>query len=196
MDKNLLYAVPLVPLDTKFGLVTENRSETTALKTMIQQEMSKQGADVAILMAVRYPGCGNCMEHGLQVSELVSNDSKLCAIGALKESCNAGAVVDFYQGCFRFPMFMDEKWTIFRALKGGQVKIRTMIKNAFTLARRTTKKGLKSKLSRDGDFWTKGGILVFDKEGDLVFVQQEPEFGHLINEDAIREAVQQAREGV
>jgi hypothetical protein len=44
-----------------------------------------------------------------------------------------------------------------------------------------------------GNLWTMGGVLVFDKHGQMIHVVYEPQFGQELDLEEIKAAVQSAR---
>ena len=137
------------------------------------------------------------MEYGLQLTELAIDDPRVCILGVVKEGgneVNDEAITNFYQRCFHFPLLKDEHWTLFNSLGDVKVNPWSMFKNVVGLLRRTKKKGLTGiPNTRQGDFWTKGGTMIFDQSGELVYTQKEPEYGKLYNMELVRMAVSRAR---
>ncbi|CAB9501852.1 family with sequence similarity 213, member [Seminavis robusta] len=186
-----LYNIPLRRVNPSFGVVNVANS-TTDLKSMTIKERRDVGANVTVLFAVRTPGCAGCREHGLQLSELAKQDKKIALVGAVKEAgVDDQALVDFYEEYFHHPMYKDDHWKIFHAMGGKKVCKFQLMKRAYSLFRRTRGKGIESNVGC-GDFWTKGGVMIFNKKGELKYTQYE-RFGKEFDMDAIRKAIQQIR---
>jgi hypothetical protein len=80
------------------------------------------GGKLTVLFAIRRPGCGACREHGRQLTQLDRLERDVSFVGAIKETgVNDQALLDFYQQYFRFPIVLDKKWEIFKAMGGRQI---------------------------------------------------------------------------
>jgi len=187
-----LYEILLLPIDASFGIVSVNEMAAIKVKPMTIKERQKIRGNVSVLFAVRTPGCGGCREHAVQLAELASKDKKVSLAGAVKETgVDDQALLDFYSQYFQHPIYKDEKWKIFHAMGGKKISVFSLIKRAAFLYKRTKSKGIESKV-RHGDIWTKGGVLVFNRAGELKYTQYE-HFGREFDMQAIEQAIQSIR---
>ena len=186
-----LYKIPLLHVNPSFGIVNVADKEIK-LQPMTIQARRDAGANVTIVFAVRSPGCGGCREHAVQLSDVAKEDKKVSVVAAVKETgVDDEALLEFYQDYFHHPIYKDEKWRIFHAMGGKKLSLITVLKRSHALFRRTKSKGISSQV-RQGDFWTKGGVMIFNKQGELKYTQYE-HFGKEFDMDAIREAIQDIR---
>jgi thiol-disulfide isomerase/thioredoxin len=186
-----LYSIPLRRVNPSFGVVNVSLKEVP-LQRMVIQERRDRGANVTVLFAVRMPGCGGCREHGLQLSELAKEDKKVQVVAAVKETgVDDQALIDFYDDYFHHPIYKDEQWKIFQAMGGKNVSGWSVLKQAASLFRRVRGKGIESNVGK-GDFWMKGGVMIFNKEGELKYTQYE-HFGKEFDMDSIRDAIHAIR---
>lgn len=182
-----LYRIPLQSVNPTFGIVTLGNEIQLRPMTLKEQRTSKSG--ITVLFAVRMPGCGGCREHALQIAEL-ARDGNVSVVAAVKETgVDDESLIEFYQKYFRHPIYKDEKWKVFHAMGGRKLSMFTVLRRAGGLFKRARSKGIKSTV-RKGDFWTKGGVMVFDKRGELKYTQHE-KFGVEFDMASIRNAIQQ-----
>ena len=186
-----LYNIPLRRINPSFGIVNVSDREVS-LRKMVVHERRDLGGNVTVLFAVRMPGCGGCREHALQLSELAQQDKKVKVVAAVKETgIDDQALIEFYQDYFHHPIYKDEQWKIFHAMGGKKVCPFSLCKRAASLFRRTRGKGIQSHVGK-GDFWTKGGVLIFNRKGELKYTQYE-RFGKPFDMEAIRDAISNIR---
>jgi hypothetical protein len=188
-----LYKIPLVPLDCSFGIVTEKEDKKIALQPMTRKERRVTGTDVTVLFAIRRPGCGACREHGLQLTELAKQE-KVCVVGAIKETggVDHAGLLDFYDTYFHFPIYKDSKWDIYHAMGGRKISVWQALTKTSGLLKRWKQKNIVND-STGGDIWTQGGVLIFDKHGELRYCFYE-NFGDEYNMDELRNAIQEVRQ--
>jgi len=193
INPDLLYNIPLIPVDCKFDLVQEDPAATLPLQPTIKKEARAVGCKLTVLFAIRRPGCGNCREHGLQLTEINTLEHDVSFIGAMKHGAGVDdqALLQFYQNYYRFPLFKDSDWKIYKAMGGRKLSFWKAITSIPRLEARYKKKGIPN-IPFGGDIWTQGGILIFDKEGNLRHTIYET-YGEELNIDEIRAAIQEAR---
>lgn len=166
-----LYRVPLQNLNCTFDVVTPR--ETSSLQQIIKQHSKINHADVTIMYTIRQPGCPSCREHGLQLSEFSVTDRKLALIGTVKETGKADEdILRFYQDNFRNPIYKDEKWNVYKALGGRKLSF----KQAFLGFLRSRKRFRRKKISmgkHGTEAFIQGGVLIFDRDGQLRFAYNE-----------------------
>ena len=107
-----------------------------------------------------------------------------------------------YQDYFNsYPVFKDEKWELFKAMGGKTIKFGSLLKAAWGLIKRLSKEGIHD----SAKFWTRslaksyneggwmtGGLLVFDKRGELVYVLEE-NLGTPLDMELLDSVIQEAR---
>lgn len=189
-----LYRVPLIPVDAKFGLVKALASQTHPLQITLRNQQKHDETDVAVLFAVRNVGCGGCREHALQMVELARKVKNVSVAAVVKKVNNDTAedLITFHQEYFdRRPMYQDEKWHVFEAIGGGNLGAFGILRGVKALKKRLAAKNIASKPSKE-DFWTKGGVLVFNRKGKVIFTHRE-KFGQEFDLEAIENAIQKAR---
>ncbi|CAB9510638.1 family with sequence similarity 213, member [Seminavis robusta] len=187
-----LYKIPLFRINPSFGIVNVANKDIK-LQPMTIKERRDVGANVNIVFAVRTPGCGGCREHAVQLAELAKTDKKISVVAAVKETgVDDEALMEFYEDYFHHPIYKDAEWKIFRAMGGKKVSPFTILKRGASLFRRTKTKGIESKVTSGVDFWTKGGVLIFNRKGELKYTQYE-RFGKEFDMEAIRDAIQDIR---
>ena len=193
IDTQLLYDIPLIPVNCRFSLIQEQPQETMALQPLIQKERRAGGCKVTVLFAIRRPGCGNCREHGRQLTEINRLERDVAFLGAMKHGSGVDdtALLDFYQQYYRFPLYKDEDWKIYKAMGGRKVSFFKALSLVPRLEARYKKKGI-TNIPFGGDIWTQGGVMIFDREGNLRRVFYET-FGEELDIPEIRQAIQEAR---
>jgi hypothetical protein len=186
-----LYKIPLIPVNCSFGIVTEKQDHKIPLQLMTRKETRIAGRDVTVLFAIRRPGCGGCREHGLQLTELAKQE-KVCVVGAIKETgVDDAALLDFYDTYFHFPIYKDAKWDIYHAMGGRKISTWNLLKNTSQALKRYKEKKIVN-IPFGGDLWTQGGVLIFDKGGELRHAFYE-NYGDEYDMDELRKAIQEAR---
>jgi hypothetical protein len=186
-----LYKIPLIPVNCSFGIVTEKQDHKIPLQPMTHRETRISGRDVTVLFAIRRPGCGGCREHGLQLTELAKQE-KVCVVGAIKETgVDDAALLDFYDTYFHFPIYKDSKWDIYHAMGGRKISTWNFLKNTNKVLKRYKEKNI-TNIPLGGDLWTQGGVLIFDKRGELRHAFYE-NYGDEYDMDELRKAIEEAR---
>jgi len=121
-----------------------------------------------------------------------SEGQKVALVGVTKhgEGVDDSAMLNFYQTYFgRYPLFKDQHWKTYKALGGRKISYVNFALRRPKMKRRYTKMNIEN-VFFGGDIWTQGGVLVFDRSGELRHVQYE-EYGKRLNVDEIRTALQQ-----
>lgn len=194
INPKLLYDIPLIPVDCRFGLVKERPENTMPLKSAVKKDRRAQGGcKVTILFAIRRPGCGNCREHGQQLTEINKLEQDVSFIGVMKHGSGVddAALLDFYQHYYRFPLYKDEDWKIYKALGGRKFSFLRALALMPRLEARYKKKGIPN-VPFGGDIWTQGGVMIFDREGNLRHTVYET-YGEELDKETIRQAIKKAR---
>lgn len=196
-----LYRTELIPLDLRFGIVREEGHRVTleqANHKVIRQAIVKgPKARASVCFVVKRPGCVLCHEQGRAISELMAEfpDNQVAAWAVVKEiNVDNEGLLTFYQKYFNFPFFRDPNLTLYSALGNRRVGI---VKNPFRIIqryievrKRLQNKGIKGNIIGKGEGMILGGILVFDRKGNIRYAYQE-EFTQEAPVDQIRNALRQ-----
>jgi AhpC/TSA antioxidant enzyme len=191
VDPEMLYRIPCIPVHCGFGVVQVKPDDTLPLRNMIQKQRRSVGGKLTVLFAIRRPGCGSCREHGRQLTQLDQLERDVSFVGAIKETgVNDQALLDFYQQYFRFPIVVDKKWEIFKAMGGRTIGLWPALTSYVRLNRRYKSEGIPN--VQGGDIWTQGGVLVFDKDGNLRHTYYET-YGEPLDLNVLHAAIREAR---
>ena len=186
--------VTLIPLNCSFGVVTK-KDTRVFLEDAVKSERKKEKGTVTIVFAVRRPGCGGCREHGLQLKNLWEQEKKLQGValmGIVKESgVDDAALLEFNSKYFPFPLYQDSEWKVYKALGGRKITTLHLLRGFFSSLRRHKENKIQTKMG-PGDGFVQGGILVFDKNGELRYVEHEI-YGKLFDLEALVTAAEEAR---
>jgi hypothetical protein len=192
-----LHQIALKPihLDLGSGEVSEGMEQVLQEVVLDHHADDEQqgGKLVSVVFAIRRPGCGQCREHGMQLSELVREYPDVSITGVIKQTSGSRdpALLDFYTDYFPFPLYKDEGWNLYRKLGNKKLSLWKMISRIPELDRRFKRKGIRN-IPFGGDLFTQGGVLIFDKEAKLRFVYYES-FGKELDMDAIQWAIKEAK---
>ena len=110
------------------------------------------------------------------MAELVRKDSKVALAGTVKEtSGDEDGLADFHQTYFdRHTIYNDEKWQLYHAMGGRKVGVWNLVKASVTGLPRWYNKGISNSANKfRTDPWMTGGVLVFDRKGNLVYAMEE-----------------------
>lgn len=136
----------------------------------------------------------------MQITDFVArhndaNHSKLALLGTVKETgVDDQGLLDFYQTYFdRHPMYMDEHWKLYEAMGGRKLSLWGLFKAMLVAKPRWYRKGIPSSENNyRSDPWMTGGVLVFNKDGQLVYAMEET-VGDEFNMERLERAIQAAR---
>lgn len=190
-----VYKIPLVELNCQFGIVRNRTEDLVPLQTAVKRERSRQKSKVTVVFAVRRPGWPSCREHGQQLAELVAEEPSAALLATVKETgADDKALLDFYEKYFaRHAIYKDEKWNLYRAMGGRSVRIGQVVKGLFSSFRRYKEKKIEaSRNITAGDGWMQGGVLIFDKGGNLKHVIEEI-FGEPLDVQGIKQVIEQIK---
>jgi hypothetical protein len=128
----------------------------------------------------------------MQLASLVENMKGVSLIGVIKpEAVPEAQLMEFYSDYFPFPLYQDDDWQTFQALGSKKVSVWSMISNAPKLAKRFHKKKIQN-IPFGGDLYTRGGLLIFDREQRLRFAYYE-KYGDLLDIEAVEWAIEEAK---
>jgi len=132
----------------------------------------------------------------LQLTQLAAHDKKLALLATVKETgVDDKGLLDFYRDYFNsYPIYKDEKWQLYKAMGGKTIGYYKLLKAALSSRGRLKTKKIRS--SKDNGksnvAWMCGGVLVFDRAGELVYVMGE-KIGDEFEMEQLELAIQEAR---
>lgn len=189
-EAKLLGKVGLVPIDYSFGIVTARETSAVPLKEVVTKQARKEKANVVVVYAVRRPGWHGCRQQGKQLSQLAAELRKTAFVGIVKEKEDNG-ILDFYNKYFKFPLYQDPKWKTYKALGSRKITTGQIIVRVLKWPMVAAKRLIKSE--RGGsDMKTQGGILIYDRTGNLRYAYQE-QYGEPLDMESIQAAIDAAR---
>jgi hypothetical protein len=187
MDK-----VRLIPTKCSFGIVTKQTQEWVPLSQVVDFERRNQQADMTLIFVIRRPGCGFCREHGLELTELARQEN-IAMIGVVKgKSVDDNDLVEFFSAYFRFPIYADEKWKLYKHMGERSLGIMELLRGLLDASARHERKKIISRLSTTDDGFVQGGILGIGKAGELRFAYNE-NFGSELDIESLRAAIRAVR---
>mmetsp|Transcript_77448 Transcript_77448/g.116411 ORF Transcript_77448/g.116411 Transcript_77448/m.116411 type:complete len:162 (-) Transcript_77448:127-612(-) len=131
----------------------------------------------------------------MQMVELAAKDDRIALMGIVKEvGVDDDGLVGFYQDYFdRHPIYNDERWKVYEAMGGRKVGFLGLFRAIFGASSRWKEKGIEiSEQNRKTSPWMTGGVMVFDKRGDLVYALEE-DVGNEFDMERIEKAINGAR---
>jgi hypothetical protein len=149
---------------------------------------------VTLVFAIRRPGCAFCREHGEQLSDLAKSED-IAMIGVVKGGIKAGdTLLNFYTNHFKYPIFEDEKWLIYRLMGHRLLSPMKIIKGVVSSRnrKRHAENNIHSQITSD-DGRVQGGLLVFDRRGKLRYALDE-DFGKPLDIEVLRTAIRAIRD--
>ena len=188
---NKLYRAPLDRLNTTFGVVT--KLDRLPIKPAMEKEARAQKANVMILLASRRSGWGNCRENAELLAQLAAHDRRVGLVGVLKDAGEDDAhVLEFRENHFRnYPLYLDEKWYVYKALGKRTLTLDVLKEGAMRLMPRYKRKNIPMRFE-GGDRFVMGGVLIFDRKGNLRFTYEE-EYGEELDMNVIGQAIAEIR---
>ena len=195
--KSQLYKkTKLVPLDLHFSCVNEKDecvgimgAHKIALKSQVIN--ARTSAQASVLFVVKRPGCILCHEQGHDLQRLIKEfpAESVGAFACVKEiNVDNDGLLSLFQNYFRLPFFRDTNWNIYKVLGDRRVSIPTALWRYRSAKARWEKKGLRGNMVGAGEGMVLGGVLVFDRKGQLQYAYKE-EFGLELPVDEIRTAI-------
>ena len=192
-----IYKAMLRPLDISFGHVRE-KDETIDVRHASQQVVRRAiveapKAKASICFVVKRPGCILCYEQGAALSELLAefSENQVAAWAVVKEVVDPEGVLNLYEKYFKFPFFLDAKRALYTALGERRIQLFSMdIFKIGMLKKRCKDKGIEGNTSGKGESMILGGVIVFDRLGNIRYAHQE-QFAHELPVDEIRAAIRQ-----
>jgi hypothetical protein len=148
-----------------------------------------------VVFVVRRPGCVLCREHGQQLSELAAkewNESTVSLIGIIKETgVDDAGLVEFHRDFFSYPLYLDAGRVLYQAFGSRRISLSTwnpwrLWKGFQALGERMKRKNIEGNLKGEG--MIQGGILIFDRHGELQYAYEE-DIGSELDMGTIQSAV-------
>lgn len=202
LNKDVLYKATLVPVNCSFSVVRPEKDKAQSLKGAVTAECRQNRTNVTILYAMRHPACGACREKGTALAEYAKSDPKVTLATVVKDTKQMDeAILEYYvQYGLRNPIYKDDASGIYKAMGGRKFTLWDILRGTPRLASRMWEKnrqGIQLASNKagvtKGEYWTQGGVLIFDKRGELAGVVYEPVFGDELDMDLVREGVSAAR---
>lgn len=197
LNPQLLYKTELTPLVCQFDMVKVESRQKNSLFSIVKKEARQSNCDVVVVYAMRHPACGACREKGFELSKIAKNDPKTHMLTVVKETGSVdSSILEYYQSfCDRNPIYKDQHWGIYYAMGGRRVSKFSMAAGITRQLRRSFKKKILPNFGgvMKGNLWTMGGVLVFDKHGQLIHVVYEPQFGQELDLEEIKAAISKAK---
>jgi len=191
-----VYKIPLWELNCQFGMVKKKSASTVLLMDAVQQQRKSQQANCTVVFAIRQAGWAGCREHGRQLTELAAEDPKIALMATVKDTggTDLEGLLEFHQDYFgRHAIYQDDKWQLYKAMNIN-VGLFALFKGILGARKRYKEKGIQNSANnmkaREG--WMAGGVLVFDKQGELVFVLEENP-GEPMDMERLQLAIDEAR---
>mmetsp|Transcript_2272 Transcript_2272/g.5913 ORF Transcript_2272/g.5913 Transcript_2272/m.5913 type:complete len:345 (-) Transcript_2272:104-1138(-) len=122
-------------------------------------------------------------------------NQKVALVGVTKhgEGVDDKAMLYFYQTYFqRYLIHRDGQWETFQALGGRKISLYRLLRLVPRMEKRYKNNNIEN-IKFGGDIWTQGGVLVFDRQGELRHVHYE-EYGNRLDTASIRTAIEKVQE--
>ena len=125
----------------------------------------------------------------MQLSEL---SAKASLIGMVKETgVDDEGLSEFYHKYFKFPLYQDANLALYEGFGNRKIGLTTwnpirLVKGFFAMKNRLAEKKLDGNMVGEGII--QGGVMVFNKQGELTYAQPE-EIGSELDMDAIHSAI-------
>lgn len=176
-----LQSASLYSIDTVLGSVQESSSPIRS-GDAIRKHMGDEGA---ICFVVRRPGCVFCREEGVELVELNKNHPELQGFGffgTIKETgVDDEGLIEFAK-LYPYPLYRDADLTFYKALGDRRLTLETWnpirIFNGVFWLREAMKRVGDRKLEGNlkGEGLTKGGVIIFGKDGTQKYAYAEETF--------------------
>jgi len=185
--------VGLTPVNfSPTGGVTMAKTKPLCNLLELQQTTDNAHNKVTAVFCIRRAGCGSCRDHGLRLSSL-AKQHQIQLFGIVKETgVDDAALHEFYKEYFNFPIYKDEKCDTFRFLGDRKISPWQLLKIQPKLLKRYKDKNIKN-IPFGGDIFTQGGVLLFDKSGQLRYVYYE-KYGDELDVEALSAAIQECQQ--
>ncbi|CAB9513710.1 regulatory protein FAM213A [Seminavis robusta] len=188
----------LAPVDLKFDMVREE-SHTVSLKKAHKAALRSQvlsgsrKAQASVMFVVKRPGCILCHEQGDDLQKLVGefSNQSVAAFACIKEiNVDDEGLLTLYKNYFQFPFYRDTELSVYSALGDRKVNVVTALRRWYSAKKRWEKKGLRGNMIGKGEGMLLGGVMVFNRKGELQYAYKE-QIGLPLPIDEIRTAIKE-----
>lgn len=126
IDKEVLYAAELTPINCNFGIVKAMPEKKQPVSNVVRKERSHSvKRPVVLAYTLRHPACIACRETGQVLSQYVANDPTLSFITIVKEVgvVDAALLEYFTDYGGHNPLYQDRRLGIYKAMGGQKVSV-------------------------------------------------------------------------
>ena len=207
-EQAALQPVTLASASTLSDVILTRRRPVDDARSLtgIDASIHNDDTQLTAVFCIRRAGCGSCREQGMQLGQLTEelaqgeNGIKVNLFGIIKD--NTGAceqekldtlVSEFYSDYFPYPLYQDKDWDAFKFLGNRKLSVWKILQAAPKLAGRFSEKEI-DQHPFGGDIFTQGGVLLFDRAGQLKYVYYE-RYGDELDMEALRWAIQDVAAG-
>lgn len=128
----------------------------------------------------------------MQLRDHAAVDSRLGLVGILKKVPDDNDnILEYYENFFNNPLYMDDAWHVYKAMGKRMLTMETLKAGVQRLMPRYKSKGIPMRFE-GGDRFMMGGVLIFDRKGNLCFSYEEA-YGEELNMEVIKEAIDEIR---
>ena len=99
-------------------------------------------------------------------------------------------LLNFAAHYFPFPVFKDKKWLVYKAMGNRKLTMKGLLSGLMKSRSRHKKKKIDQTTLGEG--WLQGGLLIFDRNGQLRFSREEV-YGDELNLEELSRAIQLCR---
>ena len=100
-------------------------------------------------------------------------------------------LVEYHEKFFNYPLYMDDNWHVYKAMGGRSLTMDTLKAGVKRLMPRYKSKGIPMRFE-GGDRFMMGGVLIFNRKGNLCFSYEEA-YGEELNVEVLKEAIDEIR---
>ena len=100
-------------------------------------------------------------------------------------------LVEYHEKFFNYPLYMDDNWHVYKAMGGRTLTMDTLKAGVKRLMPRYKSKGIPMRFE-GGDRFMMGGVLIFNRKGNLCFSYEEA-YGEELNMEVLKEAIDEVR---
>jgi AhpC/TSA antioxidant enzyme len=192
---DIIRKTQLTPIDCSFGTVTEKSFDKKSFPTMLREERKrltlKRDSGVMLVFAIRRPGCASCRLNGRILTDIAQKEKVGC-VGIIKETGVADAnLIGLYESYFRHPIYKDEKWRVYEAMGSRKMSVFKLVGKLPKLSSIYNKHKIEN-IPFGGDLLTQGGVLVFDRDGNLRYTFYE-RYGEFFDEAVLIQVIEESK---
>ena len=162
-----LIRAPLIPLAFDHENETIDSSQAPTNFANILKSVNDRPT---LCLVLRRPGCCFCREDGMELTKLEKKEN-INLVGIVKDLKDYQGLRVFHKDYFSFPIFRDVDLQTVKSLGNRSVGW-SVLKLYFGPHQRVVKKGIQFNMKRWLDA-VQGGVLIFDRNGDLRYAFHE-----------------------